>query len=57
MTKQTKTLVPHSAGKLAPLEQLAQVPEEKIWLANYPSKTTRATYRDAVANFIAASTG
>ena len=47
--------VPHRASELAPLDALAQVPEETIWLANYPSKATRATYRDAVANFIAAA--
>ncbi len=41
----------HDAA-LAPAELLAQVPEEGVWLANFPSPRTRATYRNAVAEFI-----
>ena len=34
------------------LSVLAQVPEEQLWLANFPSKSTRETYRDSVAAFV-----
>ncbi len=37
---------------LAPAELLAEVPEEGVWLANFPSPRTRATYRNAVAEFV-----
>ncbi len=39
-------------GGLAPAELLAKVPEEGVWLANFPSPRTRATYRNAVAEFV-----
>lgn len=31
---------------------LAEVPEESVWLANYISKQTKATYKNAVKDFI-----
>ncbi len=53
--KMGKLPVPMSAHDraLAPAELLAQVPEEGVWLANFPSPRTRATYRNAVAEFVA----
>ena len=53
----TNDLVPHQGdagvpARLSPLEVLAQVPEEELWLANFTSKSTRATYKESVASFV-----
>ena len=54
----SRNLVPRDpAGVPAtttPLDVLAQVPEEQVWLANFPSHETRKTYRAAVGSFITA---
>ncbi len=45
------TPIPHR-GDIVPLQVLAQIPEEQIWLNNFTSKHTRETYRDSVIDFI-----
>lgn len=55
----TNDLVPHQGepgvpARLSPLEVLAEVPEEELWLANFTSRATRATYKASVASFIRA---
>jgi len=51
----TDTALPASAarlGQLAPLEALAAIPEEEIWLASQKSPRTRRAYRLDVAHFM-----
>ena len=38
--------------KLPPLEALASIPEELLWLANFTSAHTRSAYKAAVTDFI-----
>lgn len=38
----------------APLEVLARVPEEQLWLSNFTSENTKSTYRQSVVDFIKA---
>lgn len=41
-----------SAGALSPIAQLADIPEEEIWLAKQKSKRTRRAYKLEVQHFI-----
>ena len=44
--------VPSSRGQLAPLAQLAAIPEEEIWLRKQKSARTRRAYRLDVQHFM-----
>ncbi|MEW7009930.1 tyrosine-type recombinase/integrase [Lentilitoribacter sp. EG35] len=39
-------------AKLSPFEQLANISEERVWLANFTSKQTRDTYKNAISDLI-----
>ena len=41
-------------GQLAPLDALAAIPEEEVWLASQKSARTRRAYRQDVAHFLRA---
>src|ERR1700736_1113587 len=41
-----------SAGALSPIEALAEIPEEEIWLAKQKSKRTRRAYKQDVQHFM-----
>lgn len=48
-----KEIIPTNLSVLAPGQNLlTQVPEESVWLANFVSKQTKATYKNAVKDFI-----
>jgi len=46
--------VPAGRRQIAPLDQLAEIPEEEIWLAKQKSKQTRRAYRLDVRHFMRA---
>ena len=52
----SRDLVPRDPASVpattTPLDVLAQVPEEQVWLANFPSPETKKTYRAAVGSFV-----
>src|SRR5579884_2556096 len=51
MTEST-VLVPADRRLLAPLDQLAEIPEEEIWLAKQKSACTRRAYKLDVRHFM-----
>src|SRR5438309_12079837 len=54
-TNQTmKAMVPSSRGSIQRIsvDQLADIPEEEIWLASRKSARTRRAYRNDVAHFM-----
>lgn len=44
--------LPTSGRMLTNLDELAKIPEERLWLQNFTSKHTRLTYRDSVRDFL-----
>jgi len=46
--------IPTNRSQLAPLDQLASIPEEEIWLAKQKSKQTRRAYKLDVRHFMRA---
>ena len=50
----TRALIPADRRQLAPLDQLAAIPEEEIWLAKQKSKQTRRAYKLDVRHFMRA---
>lgn len=49
---QVVPVTPNQIAPVSPAEVWAALPEENIWLANFTSPQTRASYKNAVSDFI-----